>query len=193
MKLRVLLVDDNKDRSHILEQALLEADYDVVTRVDKNINLTLEVSRVLPDVVIIDMGSPDRDTLESMQLINKEFPRPIVMFTDNEDRKVMQSAMKAGVSAYIVDGLSSSRVKPIVDVAIARFHEFQSLKDELKRTQTILEDRQVIEQAKRVIIKQRGVNEDEAYKVLRSTAMSNNKRIVEVAQELIAVAEMLNI
>jgi response regulator NasT len=193
MKLRVLLVDDNKDRSRILEQALLEADYDVVTRVDQNINLTLEVSRVLPDVVIIDMCSPDRDTLDSMQLISDEYPRPIVMFTDDEDREVMQSAMKAGVSAYIVDGLSSTRVKPIVDVAIARFHEFQSLRDELKRTQTILEDRKIIDKAKSVIMSQRQVNEEEAYKVLRTTAMSNNKRIVEVAQEIIAVAEMLNI
>lgn len=191
MKLRVLVVDDNPDRCRILEQALLAADYDVVTRVDQNINLTLEVSRVMPDVVIIDMGSPDRDTLESMQLISKEFPRPIVMFTDDQDHAVMRSAMKAGVSAYVVDGLNSSRVKPIVDVAIARFHEFQALKDELKRTQTILDDRKLIDQAKQIIMQQRGISEDEAYKMLRNTAMSNNKRIVQVAQEINSVAQML--
>ncbi len=193
MKLRVLVVDDNKERSRILEQALVDADYDVVTRVDQNINLTLEVSRVLPDVVIIDMGSPDRDTLESMQLISSEYPRPIVMFTDDEDREAMLSAMKAGVSAYVVDGLNSKRVKPIIDVAIARFEEFQALRDELKRTQTILEDRKIIDKAKGVIMAQRQVGEEEAYKMLRSNAMSANKRIVEVAREIISVADMLKI
>ena len=190
-KLKVMVVDESAARSAMLGQALLDAGYEIVARVQHGENLLERVSDIKPDVIIIDMEMPDRDMLEQLHDIHQDQPRPIVMFADNSERDVITAAVKAGVSAYVVDGLNPERVKPIMDVAIARFREFQALRDELVQTKNTLAERKQVEKAKGIIMKQRGVDEETAYQNLRKMAMDKNKRIVDVARDVIAIAELL--
>lgn len=189
-QLRVLLVDDNRGRLAILEQALADAGHSVIAKLGTEANLGSEVSRHQPDVIIIDLDSPDRDTLEQMRTISRDQPRPIVMFAEDDNSGTISQAIKAGVSAYIVDGLSSKRVKPLLEVAIARFREYQALREELAQAKSTLEDRKVIDQAKGLLMQHRGMNENEAYQALRKLAMDQGKKLAEVARNVIAIMEM---
>ena len=191
MKLKVMVIDESAGRAALLQRALTDAGYEIIARVEHGVNLLERVEEVKPDVIIIDMEMPDRDTLEQLHTIHKDQPRPIVMFADNSESDVIEAAVKAGVSAYVVDGLNPERVKPIMDVAIARFREFQALREELEQTKSTLADRKVIDKAKGIIMKQRGMDEAEAYKSLRKMAMDSNKRISEIAKDVIAIAELL--
>ena len=191
MGLRVMLVDQNRGRAAILEQALMDHGHEVVARVSTEEDLIGKVNEVKPDIIIIDMDSPDRDTLESMRTITRDQPKPIVMFSDKSDSLAINDAVRAGVSAYVVDGLSPNRLKPIMDVAIARFREFQALRNELEETKSKLVDRKDVEKAKGILMKQRGMSEDEAYKALRKLAMDRNIKIGDAARNLIAAAELL--
>ena len=191
MKLKVMVIDESAGRAALLERALTDAGYEIIARVEHGVNLLERVNEVKPDVIIIDMEMPDRDTLEQLYTINQDQPRPIVMFADNSESDVIEAAVKAGVSAYVVDGLNTERVKPIMDVAIARFREFQALREELEQTKSTLADRKVIDKAKGIIMKQRGMDEAEAYKSLRKMAMDSNKQISEIAKDVIAIAELL--
>lgn len=191
MSLSVLLVDDDPERAAIVEPALREAGYDVVTVVDSAAAMLAQVRARRPDVIIIDRDSPDRDTLEHVCMITRDDPRPIVMFTQDQDRTLMRAALEAGVSAYVVDGLSVERVRPIVEVALARFEQWQALRRELDQAQTNLAERKLIERAKGIVMKQRGCTEDEAYAMLRKLAMSRNQRLAQVAESVIAMAELL--
>lgn len=190
-KLKVMVVDESTGRAAMLERALIDAGYDVVARIEKGNDLLDRVSQIQPDVIIIDMEMPDRDTLEQLHTIHQDQPRPIVMFADKGESEVINAAVRAGVSAYIVDGLNPGRVKPIMDVTIARFREFQALRDELEQTRSSLADRKIIEKAKGIIMKQRGVDEETAYHAIRKIAMDKNKRVSEIARDVIAVAELL--
>ncbi|MDE2089449.1 MAG: ANTAR domain-containing protein [Gammaproteobacteria bacterium] len=191
MKLRVMLVDDHADRAALLERALAGAGYQVVATVAAGEDLYRRVAEIQPDVVIIDMESPGRDTLEHMRNISRDQPKPIVMFADNSDRAMIEAAVQAGVSAYIVDGLNGKRVKPIVEVAIARFKEFQALRRELEQAKTTLVERKTIERAKGILMKQRGWTEEQAYQALRKMAMDRNLRVAEVANQVIAMVDLL--
>ena len=189
--MRVMLVDDNRNRVAILEQALQDAGYEVVARLATGDPLLEQVRTVQPDIVLIDMESPDRDILESMRSISRDAPRPIVMFAERSDSATIQAAVRAGVSAYVVDGLSDKRLKPIMEVAIARFREYEALRRELEQTRGQLADRKVVEQAKGLLMKRRGMDEEEAYQALRKMAMDRNQRLAEVARNLIAMADLL--
>jgi response regulator NasT len=191
IKLRVMLVDEDAERAALVEQALLGAGYEVVAKLAGQHDLLRSVRDVQPDVVIVDLESPDRDTLESMRHITREQPKPIVMFAEKGDSDTIADAIRAGVSAYVVDGLSGNRVKPILDVAIARFREFQALRDELEQTKTTLAERKIIEKAKGLIMKKRGCDEEQAYKALRKLAMDRNQRLADVAREVVSVADLL--
>ena len=191
MKLRVMLIDQNAGRSAILEQAFADHGYEVVARLNSPKNLAAEVAAANPDVVIIDMQSPDRDTLESMRDVSRDQPRPIVMFAEKSDSETIRSAVSAGVSAYVVDGMEPSRLQPILDVAIARFREFQALRAELEDAKSKLADRKDLDKAKGILMRQRGMSEDDAYKALRKMAMDRNIKIGEAARMLIAAAELL--
>lgn len=190
-KLRVMLVDDDRGRSALLMQALVDAGYEVVARAGKNENILARVKQVDPDVILIDMELPDRDTLEHMRSISRDRPRPVVMFAERSDSATAEAAIKAGVSAYVVDGLSATRIKPIMEVAIARFREFEAMRTELEQTRSQLAERKVVERAKGILMQKRGMSEDEAYKALRKLAMDRNKRLVDVAESVIAAAELL--
>jgi len=191
MSLSVLLVDDDPERAAIVEPALREAGYEVVTVVDTAAAMLAQVRARRPDVIIIDRDSPDRDTLEHVCMITRDDPRPIVMFTQDKDRTLMREALEAGVSAYVVDGLSVERVRPIVEVALARFEQWQALRRELDQAQTNLAERKVIERAKGIVMKQRRCTEDEAYVLLRKLAMDRNQRLAQVAESVITMAELL--
>jgi response regulator NasT len=191
MRLRVLLVEQDPERAVLVRAALGEAGYTVVAQVTNASELLAAVRVAQPDVIIIDRDSPDRDTLEHVCVITRDEPRPIVMFTQDKDQTRMRAALKAGVSAYVVDGLAADRVQPIVNVALARFEQWQALRQELDQAQTGLAERKAIDRAKGILMTQRRCSEDEAYRLLRKTAMDRNARLGEVAENVIAMAKLL--
>lgn len=186
-----MLVDENPERARVLEEVLRCAGYTVILKTTGKADLAAQVGRLNPDLILIDMDSPDRDTLEAMQTLNREQPTPVVMFVDQSDSESIQRAVRAGVSGYIVGTVSPDRVKPIMEVAIARFHEFQNLRDELERTKSTLAARKNIEKAKGILMKRRGMSEEEAYQALRKMAMDRNQRLEEVAVNVISLSEYL--
>ncbi len=189
--MRVLVIDEDPARAAILEQALADAGGYAVERLSDSRDLYRRVHALDPDVIIIDMESPDRDTLESMRQIHLDQPRPVVMFTDDNDDGAIRRAVEAGVSAYVVDGLNARSVKPVMEVAVARFREFQAMRRELQQTRDELAERKLIDRAKGLLMKQRGMDEEQAYQLLRRSAMERNRRIAEVASELIEAAQLL--
>ncbi len=144
-----------------------------------------------PDVIIIDLENPSRDVLEQMFQVSRIVRRPIAMFVDQSDRATIAAAMEAGVSAYIVDGLKQERVRAILDMTISRFSVFDRLRSELEETKSALKDRKVIEKAKGILMKSRGLDEEAAYALLRQTAMSKGKRIADVAESLVSTIDLL--
>lgn len=191
-KLHVTIVDDDNSRSIILEKALEDAGYEVIAVLSSKDNLLMHIEQRQPDVIIVDLESPNRDSLESMRIVTQHNPKPIVMFTNDADDDMISEAINAGVSAYVVDGFNESRIQPIMNVAIARFREFQALRSELEKTKSSLEERKIIEKAKGIVMAQRQCNEDEAYQILRNLSMDNNKRIVEIAEQLVSITDALN-
>lgn len=190
-KLRVLLVDGREARSSELARGLEEAGCLVVHRSTPNSDLERAVLACSPDVIIIDLESPDRDTLEGMCRIGADRPRPIVMFVDESDRETIRSAVHAGVAAYVVKGAAAERVRPVLDVAIARFQEHEALKAELREVKSTLAQRKVVERAKGILMQKRGMPENEAYATLRKMAMSQSMKLHEVAQRVVEMAELL--
>lgn len=188
--LRVLLVDETLERAALLKRALHEAGCSIAAHVSASADLPGLVAELKPDLIILDTESPDRDTLENLCVISRDQPRPVVMFTDDSDSAKIKEAMRAGVSAYVVDGLKAERVRPIMDVAIARFEAYQSMRRELEKAEYQLAERKDVERAKGVLMKQRGWSEDEAYQALRKTAMDKGIKLGEVARQLIAVADL---
>lgn len=191
MKLRVLLVDENQERRVMLEQALLLAGYQVSAPVCVGNDLMSAVQSTQADVIVIDVDSPDRDTLEHMCSIAREMARPVVMFTHDDDTERMRTAIRAGVSAYVVGGLAGDRVKHIVDVAVMRFEQHQTLQRELDQVKNTLSERKVIDRAKGILMRQRNCGEEQAYQAMRKMAMDRNRRLAEIAQSVIDAAELL--
>ncbi len=189
--LTVMLVDDQPARAALLEQALRDHSYTVIARLTSAAGLAEQVARLEPDVIIIDIESPDRDTLENMAHLNRDNPHPVVMFAAEGDTAAIERAMRAGVSAYVIDGLNPARVKTIVDVAIARFREYQALRRELEETRNQLADRKLIDRAKGLLMKHRSMDEKEAYHAMRKMAMDRGQRLAEVAGNIVAVLELL--
>jgi len=189
--LKVLLVDEEPGRAAILERALLDAGYVLVSRLSSADRLVEHVAASQPDIVIVDIDSPDRDCLENMAVLSRSNPKPVIMFSDEDNEDTIASAIKAGVSAYVADGMNPDRVRPIVQVAVARFREFQALKNELQKTRDQLADRKLIDKAKGLLMKHRNFNEDEAYHAMRKLSMERNQRLVDTARNVIEVFEML--
>ncbi|MCE5181584.1 MAG: ANTAR domain-containing protein [Betaproteobacteria bacterium] len=189
--LRIMLVDQGPERAEILRATLEQADCEVVAQVSSTIDLSALVEACKPDLIIIDTDSPERDTLENICIVSRDQPRPIVMFTHDEDSETIRAAIRAGVSAYVVGGLKSDRIKPIMDAAIARFEEFQAMRTNLEKAEGQLADRKIIDRAKAALMKQRGWSEDEAYQALRKMAMNRGVKLGEAARQVIAVTELL--
>jgi two-component system, response regulator / RNA-binding antiterminator len=195
--LRILIVDENAVRAAILEEGLRVASGDgtggslEIHNIRDMTNLLPRIVGVDPDVILIDLENPSRDTLEQMFQVSRVARRPIAMFVDKSDSATVQAAVDAGVSAYVVDGLRKERVKSILDVTISRFHAFDRLQSELQEAKSALEDRKIIDQAKAILMKKRGCSEDDAYVLLRRTAMNQNRKIAELARSLVAAAALL--
>ena len=190
--LDILLIDDEPQRAEALLQCLRGQPYRVLDHLTSTQNLSQHVERLRPDIVIIDMDNPDRDTLESMAALNREHPRPVVFFAEAEsDSNTIQAAIQAGVSAYIADGLQPERVRPILDAAIAQFEQFQSLRNELQQTRTELADRKQIDQAKALLMKHQDCDEEQAYKTLRKLAMDRSQKLGEVARDVVGILKRL--
>ena len=188
---KIAIVDESPIRAAILEEGLREAGFTDVVRIDEMQSLLSRIYAVDPDVIVIDLENPSRDVLEQMFQVSRAVRRPIAMFVDQSDAASIQASVDAGVSAYIVDGLKKERLKPILDLCISRFNAFARLQDELDRTKSALEDRKVIERAKGILMKLKGLTEDEAYVLLRSTAMREKKKIGEIAQSILTASELL--
>lgn len=191
MSLKVMIIDHNPTRTVVLSEAVRELGHVVTASLGPDADILKEVHAQQPDVILIDMDLPDRDTLESMRLINNETPKPIVVFAEQSDSRTINEAISSGVSAYIVDGLDPRRLRPIMDVAIARFREHQALKSELQTTRNQLAERKQIERAKGILMKAKGLDEAEAHAAMRKLAMDRNVRMADVAQMLIAADELL--
>ena len=189
-RLGVLLVDETHGRSALLEQALVDAGCHVIGRAHSLKEMQDLAQSTRPDLIIVDLESPTRDALESMASLHRDDPRPMVMFADRDDADTIQRAVKAGVSAYVVGGVEAKRVRPILEVAMARFREFQALRNELEETRTRLSERKVIDRAKGLLMQHRSLSEDQAYNAMRRMAMDQNQRLADVARNVIAVLEL---
>lgn len=189
--MRVILVDDDRERINLLAAALGAAGHEVVGRLLDTDDILGAVDLLQPDIVLLDVNSPTRDTLESLGQISRDRPRPIVLFAQNSDSETIRRAMRAGVSAYVVDGMNPNRLQPVIEVAIARFQEFQGMRRELENAKSKLADRRDVEKAKGLLMKRRGVDENAAYELLRKMAMDRNIRLGDVARSLLAAAELL--
>jgi len=190
-ELSILIIDENRIRASIIEEGLREAGHRRVVAIHDVNEVGRTIEAAMPDVIVIDLENPKRDTLEHFFTLSRAIQRPIAMFVDRSDGAMIEKAVEAGVSAYVVDGLKKERVKPILDMAISRFNAFSRLTRELEQARSELEDRKIIDQAKGILMATRGLSEADAYGLLRSTAMNKNRRIIEIAQSLITAADLL--
>lgn len=191
MSLRVIVVDDERDRAQSVKLALEANGFTVVAVFGTGAGLHTKVGELEADVIIVDIDSPDRDTLEDMRRVSVEQNRPVVMFAQDGKTETIRAAIEAGVAAYVVDGLKPERVRAVVDVAIARFARFSELRTELDKARTTLAERKLIERAKGILMKRRKVDEDEAYRLLRRMAMDQKLRLIDIANKIIAAADLL--
>jgi response regulator NasT len=189
--LKVMIVDNNLERVKPLKQSLLDNGYDVIAHLRDTINLNDACSKLQPDVVVIDTDSPSRDTLEHICVMTMNDPRPVMMFTHDGDKEQIKLATQAGVCAYVVGNLPNERLQPVIDAAVARFEEFKNLRTALQEANTKLSERKVIERAKGLIMKQRNVDENEAYSMLRKMAMEKHTRIGSLAAQIVEAAQLL--
>jgi response regulator NasT len=186
--MRVVVVDEVASRASFVREALERAGCEVVAAVGSALAMIGCVEREQPDLIIIDTESPSRDTLEGIALMSRNTPRAIVMFATDRDSDTIREVMRTGVSAYVVDGLDPARVRPILDVALARFDEFQKLREELASANQRLTERKLIDRAKGVLMAQRNVTEADAYKLMRSVAMSRKEKLIVVAKRIVEAA-----
>lgn len=189
--MRIVIVDDSGLRATVLEEGLREAGYDDLHVVPPHGAFVARIERMAPDVVLMDLGNPSRDTLEEMLVVSRALARPIAMFVDQSDDQMIGAAIDAGVSAYVVDGLRKDRVKSILELAIRRFNAFAKMQSDLEEARSALADRKTIDRAKALLMKSRTLTEPDAYALLRTTAMNQGKKIVEVAEALITAHSLL--
>lgn len=189
--LKILVIDENAIRAAILEEGLRESGYDNVTVVRDMTNLLRSIVDADPDVIVIDLENPNRDVLEQMFQVSQTVRRPVAMFVGESGAEMIERAVEAGVSTYIVDGLKKERVKPILDMTLSRFNAFNRLQRELEDTRRALEDRKVLDRAKALLMERRGLSESAAYHLLRKTAMNEHRTIGDVARSIVTAANLL--
>ncbi|MCB1503935.1 MAG: ANTAR domain-containing protein [Hyphomicrobiaceae bacterium] len=189
--LRILVIDPNRIRVSIIEEGLREAGHDDVVIISDMGQLMRRVVDAEPDVIIMDLENPNRDMLEHALQVSRAARRPIAMFVDTTDAAATEAAIDAGVSAYVVDGLRKDRVKPILDMAIKRFNAIERMRAEVEAVKTELSERKMIDRAKGILMRSRGLSEEQAYQLLRKTAMNQSRKIAQVAESLILAAGLL--
>jgi two-component system, response regulator / RNA-binding antiterminator len=189
--LSIVVVEKDRDRAMLIVDSLREAGDHEIFVISEEASLARRIAERRPDLVLIDIASPSRDVLEELALASGPMDRPVAMFVDRSDEGLTRAAIEAGVSAYIVDGLRADRIKPILDAAIARFHMFQRMRSELAATKAALEQRKIIDRAKGLLMRARGIDEDAAYALLRKTAMDQGRKISDVALALVTAMALL--
>ncbi len=189
--LRILVIEDRSDRADMILEGLRADGYGNITLVNEVQGLAAKLVAAEPDIVLIDIANPSRDMLTQLADASAANERPVAMFVDQSDESMAKAALDAGVSAYVVNGMSAERIRPVMETAIARFHAFSRLKSELAATKAALEERKTIDRAKGLLMKMRGVDEEAAYQLLRKTAMDQGRRVADVAQALVSSAELL--
>jgi two-component system, response regulator / RNA-binding antiterminator len=189
--LKIVIVDESAIRAAILEEGLREAGYAHVMRIGETKNLLARIYALDPDVILIDLENPSRDILKQMFQMSRAVKRPVAMFVDQSDADSIRSAVDAGVSAYIVDGLKKERIKSILDLCISRFNAFSRLQSELEHARNALDERKVIDRAKGILMRAKSLSEESAYVLMRRTAMNENKKVIDIAQSIITAAELL--
>jgi len=187
----ILIIDENHARAAIIQDGLREAGHANVRWLSETANLLKQIAEIDPDVIVIDLESPNRDVLEQMFQVSRLVKRPVAMFVDQSDSASIREAMMAGVSAYVVDGLRKDRVKHILDMCVQRFDVFFRLTEELHEAKTALADRKVIERAKGILMEAKSLSEQEAYVLMRKTAMDQKRRLVEIARAIVMAESML--
>ncbi|HEU4922314.1 MAG TPA: ANTAR domain-containing protein [Burkholderiales bacterium] len=189
--MRVLLVDQSAERAESLRAALLQAGYQVTASLSSPLALLETIAQFQPDVIVIGTDSPSRDVLDHLVMLSRHRPRPVVMFASDATRETIREATGAGVSAYVVDGLDPARIQAIIEAAMARFEQMQMLKAQLAEANMKLAERKLVERAKGLLMKSRGLDEEAAYAALRKMAMDRSLRLAEVAQRLVDAADLL--
>jgi response regulator NasT len=191
LDLTILVLDENAIRASIIEEGLREAGHSKVTVVHEVNGIARIIETLQPDVIFINLENPNRDMMEHLFQLTRTVGRPIAMFVDRSDTASIEAAVDAGVSAYIVDGLKKERVKPILDMAVSRFNAFSRLQRELADAKSELEQRKIVERAKGILMKMKGISEEEAFALLRQTAMNEKKKMSEIAQSVVTAAGLL--
>jgi len=189
--LSIMIFDENRIRASIIEEGLREAGHARVVVLHDIAGLARQIEIISPDVIVIDIETPNRDMLEHLFQLTRSVRKPIAMFVDRSDAASIEAAVEAGVSAYVVDGLKKERVKPILDMAVSRFKAFSRLQQELAQAKSALEERKIIDRAKGILMKSRNLSEDEAYSLLRQTAMNEKKKLADIAQSVVMAAAIL--
>ncbi|MQQ10079.1 ANTAR domain-containing protein [Epibacterium sp. SM1979] len=190
--LSIVVVEQDRDRALQIIESLKAAGPHEVLVLAEETGLARRIQERNPDIVLIDIASPSRDILEELTLASAPQERAVAMFVDESDEGLAKAAIEAGVSAYVVDGLRPERLKPIVEAAITRFHMFQQVRAELQATKRALEERKVIDRAKGILMKAKGLDEDAAYALMRKTAMSQGRKMVDVAEAIVTAAGLLS-
>jgi response regulator NasT len=191
-QLHIVVIDPNKERAFMIVDGLKEAADARVTIIGETTGIARRLGELQPDIILIDLENPSRDSFEQIVSALGPSERPVAMFVDQTDTRMMKSAIEAGVSAYVVDGLRKDRIRPVLETAVARFHSFARMKAELSATKTALAERKTVDRAKGLLMKARSLSEEEAYNLLRKTAMDQGKRIPEVAEGLVTAAGLLS-
>jgi response regulator NasT len=189
--MRILVVEADTEKAQHIIDALSEAGWLDVQALSKISSLENSIESFDPDIVLIDMENPDRDTLEHISMVSDTQSRTVAMFVDQSDTDLTRAAMNAGVSAYVVDGLKMNRIKPVLETAIARFQIMRQMRSELDAAKQALTDRKTIDRAKGILMRQRSMSEDAAYKLLRKAAMDQGRKVIDVAQALVTAADLL--
>ncbi len=189
--MRIAIVDESTARASIIEDGLAELDGCEIFILSERRGLLSRIEEIAPDIVLIDLGNPSRDVLEEYFAVSRALARPIAMFVDESDEYAIAASIDAGVSAYVVDGLTASRIRPLLDLAVRRFAAFSRLQSDLAEAQGKLAERDTVDRAKRILMDSRRITEPEAYGELRRTAMQQGKRIAQIADAVVTAHELL--
>jgi len=189
--MRIAIVDESATRASIIEEGLAQLPESEIFVLTERHGLLAQLDAIAPDIVLIDLGNPSRDVLEEYFAVSRALSRPIAMFVDESDDDAIAASIDAGVSAYVVDGLSAGRIRPLLDLAVKRFNAFARLQSDLAEAKGKLAEREAIDRAKRIIMDSKGVSEPEAYGELRRKAMSSNRRIADIAEAVVTAHELM--
>jgi two-component system, response regulator / RNA-binding antiterminator len=189
--MRIAIVDESSARAAVIEEGLRETGLTDVTLFTERAGLVRRLEALAPDVILIDIANPRRDELEELFAISRAISRPVAMFVDQSDEAAMESAIDAGVSAYVVDGLKKERIKSVLELAIKRFNAFARLRTELDEAKSALAERGALETAKALLMKKRGIDEPTAYALLRKAAMDSGRKIIDVAEALVTAEKLM--